>query len=325
MSEPRFRTIRRAAICALIALSPFTSQTDGVRRDPAPENPIPTVGALVDVSAWRFRKPMKVANDGVQQLELDLDVLSHAAPSLSDLRLVQEDRQIPYIVEDKAIRRSFNPGIRQSDGQRSARVSVWTIALPHRGAPVVSLTLTAATPYFKRSVRLYERRQNESGGDFTFTSTTWTRTPDMGEGSLTLLLQRRPKGQELILEIENGDNPPLDLREPTATYAATRILFSAQPTTNIFLYYGNEKAAAPKYDLELLAPRLLHAHKSEATLGDEQRLRADPIAVRVEGSMKTIFWICLGAVVAGLLFAILRLLPKSKPPKPEGQPAQQAP
>jgi hypothetical protein len=326
MTAPHSSIVRRAAICAFIALTPLLSKTTPVSRDPAPENSIQTAGAPLDTSLWRFRKPVTVANDGVQQLELDLDVLSHATPSLSDLRLIQDNRQIPYIIEDKPIRRSLNPTLRPAGDQTRSRLGIWTISLPHRGAPLVSVTLTSATPYFKRSVRLYERRQDEASGNFTFASTTWTRAPDSTEGQLTILLPRRPKGQELILEIDNGDNPPLDLREPTATYAAMRIVFSAAPATNISLYYGNEKAAAPKYDLELITPRLLYARKSEATLGGEERLRADPIAVRVEGKMKTIFWICLGAVVLGLLFAILFLLPKSKPaqppPKPEAQPAQ---
>ena len=322
MIGPRFKIVGCAAILVVIALNSFGSKVDTASRDTPSENPISSLGAPVDVTAWRFRKPVTVAPDGVQQLELDLHVLSYAAPSLSDLRLVQDNRQIPYIVEDQPIRRSFKPGFRQRDDGSQQQVSLWTISLPHRGAPIVSLTLTAATPYFKRSVRLWERGPDESRNGFTFSSTTWTRTLENGEGTLTLLLQRRPKGQELILEIQNGDNPPVDLREPTGIYAARRILFSAPPGTNIFLYYGNDKAAAPRYDLELLTPRLVNSSRSDAILGEEQRLRADPLAVRVQGSMKTIFWMTLGFVVAGLLFAILFLLPK---PKTENQPAPSSP
>jgi hypothetical protein len=318
MIGPRFKIVRGIAIFAVIALNSFASKVDAVGRDSQSENPLSSIGAPLDVSAWRFRKPVKAAPDGVQQLELDLHVLSYGAPSLSDLRLVQDNRQIPYIVEDQPIRRSFKPGFRPRDDGSHAQVSLWTISLPHRGAPIVSLTLTAATPYFKRSVRLWERGQDESRNGFTFSSTTWTRTPENGEGTLTLLLQRRPKGQELMLEIQNGDNPPVDLREPTGIYAARRILFSAPPGTNIFLYYGHDKAPAPRYDLELLTPRLVNASRADAILGEEQRLRADPLAVRVQGSMKTIFWMTLGFVVAGLLFAILFLLPKTKT---ENQPA----
>jgi len=322
MIAPRSNIVRCVAIYAIIAVNSFASKVDPVSRDPQSENPLSGVGAPLDVTAWRFRKPVKVAPDGVQQLELDLHVLSYAAPSLSDLRLMHDNRQIPYIVEDQPIRRSFKPGFRQRDDGSQQQVSLWTISLPHRGAPIVSLTLTSATPYFKRSVRLWERGPDESRNGFTFSSTTWTRTLENGEGTLTLLLQRRPKGQELILEIQNGDNPPLDLREPTAIYAARRILFSTPPGTNVFLYYGHDKAPAPRYDLELLSPRLVNASKSDAVLGEEQRLRADPLAVRVQGSMKTIFWLTLGFVVAGLLFAILFLLPKAKP---ENQPAPGSP
>jgi len=240
MIDLRFKTACCAVILAGLGFNSPASKRGAVSQDAPSENPISGLGAPVDVTAWRFRKPVKVAPDGVQQLELDLHVLSYAAPSLSDLRLVQDGRQIPYIVEDQPIRRSFNPGFRQRDDGSQQQVSLWTISLPHRSAPIVSLTLTAATPYFKRSVRLWERGQDESRNGFTFSSTTWTRTLENGEGTLTLLLPRRPKGQELILEIQNGDNPPVDLREPTGIYAARRILFSTPPGTNIFLYYGND-------------------------------------------------------------------------------------
>ena len=35
-------------------------------------------GAALDVSAWKFRKPIQIARAGAQQVELDLDVLAHA-------------------------------------------------------------------------------------------------------------------------------------------------------------------------------------------------------------------------------------------------------
>ena len=39
-------------------------------------------GTALDVSAWKFRKAVKLSRAGAQRIELDLDVLSHAQPGL---------------------------------------------------------------------------------------------------------------------------------------------------------------------------------------------------------------------------------------------------
>ena len=60
----------------------------------------------------------------------------------------------------------------------------------------------------------------------------------------------------LILETENGDNPPIELEKFTAFYPATRVLFKAKPDDRLFLYYGNPRVSPPSYDLSLVAGRI---------------------------------------------------------------------
>ena len=55
-------------------------------------------GAALDVSAWKFRKPVKISSGGAQQIELDLDVLAHAQPGFADLRVLHGSNQVPYII-----------------------------------------------------------------------------------------------------------------------------------------------------------------------------------------------------------------------------------
>ena len=71
---------------APIKLSPPTDNPN--YRVPEVLPGIEKTGAALDVSAWKYRKPVKIARDGVQQLELDLDVLGHAQPDFQDLRLL---------------------------------------------------------------------------------------------------------------------------------------------------------------------------------------------------------------------------------------------
>ena len=88
-----------------------------------------------------------------------------------------------------------------------------------------------------------------------------------------LPLDSPPEGDTLVLETHNGDNPPIELEKFQAFYPATRVLFKAQPADELLLYYGNPQAAAPRYDLSLVAGQLLAADQAEAALGAEEQLK----------------------------------------------------
>ena len=63
---------------APIKLPPPANNPD--YRSPEVLPGIEPTGAALDVTVWKFRKPVKIARDGAQQLELDPDVLAHALP-----------------------------------------------------------------------------------------------------------------------------------------------------------------------------------------------------------------------------------------------------
>lgn len=76
--------------------------------------------------------------------------------------------------------------------------------------------------------------------------------------------------------------------------------------------YGNREAAAPRYDIDLVARQLLSAEKSKATLAPVDLL-IQPGWTETEsfqGGAKWFFWIVLGVMVGVLLVVIKRLLPK---------------
>src|SRR6185436_18854577 len=72
-------------------------------------------GTALDVSPWRFRKVVHLTQDGVQQAELDLEVVARSDVSFRDLRLTSAGRQIPYILERTSISRSLAPAFRNVD------------------------------------------------------------------------------------------------------------------------------------------------------------------------------------------------------------------
>ena len=61
-----------------------------------------------------------------------------------------------------------------------------------------------------------------------------------------------PAEPDLDLVFDDGDNPPLDLQGVTAVFAELPwIYFESQPGT-LIARYGNDRAAAPRYDLEAM-------------------------------------------------------------------------
>jgi hypothetical protein len=276
---------------------------------------IQEVGTTIDLSKWTYRKRIEISKAGVQQVELDLETLSRAAPGFQDLRLIRNGKQVPYLIERTPITRSLAPAIERADDPKRPTVSRWIIRFPNPSLPVTRLTCDTDAPFFKREVRLTEDVPDDRGNPRTVIRGTacWVRTP--GEKMRKLALQTAsPVTDSLILHVENGDNPPLDLKDFRSYYLATRVIFDSSMHGDTFLYYGNRSAALPRYDIDLIAPQLLAAKKVKATL-----VKAEPLkkTAWAEGESLTgkggwVLWIALGALVVVLLGAMARLLPKKQ-------------
>ena len=274
-------------------------------------------GSALDISAWKFRKPVNLSRPGAQRIELDLDVLSHAQPGFSDLRLLRTGKQLPYILQDTSIRRALTPTVTPATDKKDPTLSRWIIKLPRNGLPITRLSCTARTPVFQRDVTLYEDLRDERGDTYrrTLGGAPWVQTPGRASKEFTLTLDAAPRSDTLVLETHNGDNPPIELEKFQAFYPATRVLFKAQPADELLLYYGNPQAASPRYDLSLVAGQLLAADQAEATLAAEEQLKTSWGEGHRPGKGGIVFWGILAVVVVALLIIISRLLPQS--PRPE--------
>lgn len=273
-------------------------------------------GAPIDLSPWGFRKSVRLGTGTIHQLELDLDVLSHAARGTEDLRLAREGRQVPFVVETTSLSRPIPLQLLPEPDPKRPALSRGLIALPRKRLPVRRLTFMASETVFHREARLLEDVPDDRGvvQRVQRASTTWIRRPGATAAPLVLDLLQEPHGDRLILEVENGDNPPLTLKEEKAWIPLTRILFKTAPGPDLHLYYGNRKAHAAEYDLALAAPQLLAAARLEASLGSEEALAAAPRHEQgSSGSGTWIFWGVLALVVAGLLLVITRMLPAPPP------------
>jgi hypothetical protein len=294
--------------------SPATLSTNAYYQ---PEEPLPEMqelGAAIDLARWKFRKRVELSQSGAQQLELDLEVLSAASAALSDLRLARVGKQLPYLLERTPFSRSFAPVVEKSDDPKRRTVSRWTLRLPYTSLPITQLSCETTSPFFKREANLVESVPDERGNHYWAQRGTasWVRSLSNKPETLVIRLSSPMATDTLVLEMDNGDNPPLELGKVQAFYPATRLLFKAAREGELFLYFGNSRAEFPRYDIDLVAPQLLAADKTRATLGQVEPLQKSGwVGGRsLAGATAWIFWGVLACVVVVLLLVISRLLPK---------------
>ena len=274
-------------------------------------------GAALDISEWKFRKPVEISGAGAQQIELDLDVLAHAQPGLGDLRVMRGSNQVPYLIQHTSISRSLALTVAMANDAKNPKLSRWIIKLPQANLPLTRLMCVSSTPLFARSLSFYEELADDRGNKYQHPlgEASWTRTPDSKSKEFSLSFDNVPQSDTLFLETENGDNSPIELEKFTAFYPVTRVLFKAKPDGELFLYYGNPRVSPPRYDLSLVAAQLLAADKKIASLSAGQQLKKPSWQeYEVPGKGGVLFWGILAVVVVVLLIIISRLLPKSPPP-----------
>lgn len=267
-------------------------------------------GGPIDTEKWAYKIPVSIERSGVQGLELNFQVSSLAERDLRDLRLVSDSRQVPYIVDRDYATRNL-PAAAQSGGGTDA-VSLWRIKLPYKNFPLSQLTARVSDTAFQRRVTLYETAADERGRAYRrmLGSVVWSNTDPDAPAAYSISAAGVPSGEELELEVENGDNKPLALSGFKLYYPVTRLIFKWKGDGGLWLYYGNREARPPSYDISLVAAELLRGERRTA------RLEGEPDETQGWGNFKLFtalskaaFWAVLAAVAALLIYLMVRLLP----------------
>lgn len=267
----------------------------------AEEAPLPLAGAPVNREEFRIRRPVPQSR-GLTTLVLDADALSRSA-DLRDVRIADgSGNQVPYLVE----RRDEPLAISLAVPQRAANgsTSVYSLPLPFDTLPNgTRVVFTTTGRVFQRTVNIRSAADERRGRQFEYLATAaWTSTePDAVPPPLTFDVPLRGvKALELV--IDEGDNAPLPIASAQLLLPSFALRFY-HPGTPLTLLYGNRQAAAPRYDLSLLAPRLFGESAREvmltapATASDEEPHKE-----------RWIFWIVIGVAVLALLIILARLL-----------------
>ena len=275
-------------------------------------------GAKIDVTKWKFRKLLPLTQNGVQQVELDPELLARSQPDQRDIRIVRGEYQLPFLFERTSVSRLISLNAAAANDLKKPALSRWSLKLPQPGLPITRLVSTSSSPLFHREMRLWEEVTDERGDKFAsdLGRATWDQTPDSPKRDLVIGLNARPQSDTLFLETDNGDNPEIELGNFRGYYPVTRVIFNATPDSSqqVWLYYGNLDATAPRYDLTLVAGDLLKAERSTVTAGPEENLSPKPsfVGQTLTGSTRYIFWGALALVVIVLLAIMSRFLPKAQ-------------
>lgn len=302
----------------------------GESRATAPGQPPAAVGALpagalLDLSRFRVSRPIPPGPPGLTALRLDAAVLA-ASPSLADVRIATADgRQVPYLVETlaeplvvrlPAPQEAEDPRPRSGPG-RTGRLSFHRLDLPFDRLPGARIELATTARVFTRRVTLMRERlgrRPEAAEAFAVVAAAdWeSQDPQRAAPSLVLDLPTG-EGRTLYVSIDDGDNAPLPVVRASLLLPAHRLRFVREEGAGLALVQRQAGLAAPKYDLELLAPRLLGAPAVEAKLpplpaGEAAEERREP------GSK--LFQAALAGAVVALLLVVARLLRRG-PERPD--------
>jgi Protein of unknown function (DUF3999) len=235
------------------------------RRQSLPPLPAAAVapGAPLDAKAfaasWPVRAPRAQAGE-VVRLELPPAVLAAADFDLSDIRLAVGERQLPFLRldPDTPVLAVARRGLRPAP-ERRGRTSRVAVAVD-RERRLSALSLTAAPP-FRRGVAVWE--------DYALPPLRNIKMDKRGVWDCAAqppLLCRWEAGSlgglstnRVIVRFEDGDNPPLPSVD-VALWRRRHLLVFVWPAAGEVRLLagarGDPAPAAPRYDLELLAPQL---------------------------------------------------------------------
>jgi hypothetical protein len=231
------------------------------------------------------------------------------------LRIVDRDnRQVPYLLERRQDVLALNLPFHLDQAASSPKQSHYQIDLPFENLPQGRLVLTTNERVFQRAVELQVKRPAaDRPSDLvseTVASMNWRHADsETPAPSLPLDLHSSLGSSAATVIVEEGDNRPLALSGARLEMPLYRLRFFHPPDGTLNLLYGQDSLAAPRYDLELLAPRLVGSSSRELALDKENTTVPPPGNTRLQTQ---VFWGALVAAVLIVLFLLVRLLRSEK-------------
>jgi hypothetical protein len=278
------------------------------------------VGAPIDSKGFHYSRKISDSPAGLTALVMDAAVLAHSQEDLSDVRISDEsEHQIPYLLEKNSDVIALNVPLLSDKAKSSAHQSRYRLVLPFENLPAANVMLVTPERTFQRKISVEVERtafdpRSEPSVE-TLTSVTWRHDdPDSVTAPLTLALRPSLGTKNVTLIVDEGDNRPLALGSARLQLPLYRLRFFYPANGKLRLLYGQAGLAPARYDLQLLAPRLVSLPSHELTLDPEAT--ASGAGVSENNSIQTrVFWAALIVAVLVVLALLVRLLRSEMPEK----------
>ncbi len=313
--DPRYDLASFSREIAALGLTVVEWGTVGPNPDYQVSTPVDTFepkGAPLDDSAWTYHASVQVSTPGLQRLDLGLHVLAHSQSSLADLRLMYEGAQWPYLLQRNSFTKSFDLTVESAPDPKRPSVGRWRIDLPEAKLPIRSIQCVGAGELFDRNMVIYEEKRDGNGRlvKRVLGNSLWSARPGSKERAYSIHFSA-PEGAQLYLECDNGDNAAVEFSQFRASYSVASLYFKSLQPRQFRLSYGMAQAAAPRYDLNVIASKILSGKPKLAVLEEPNGgiVTASKGGMTKDQLYRYAFWGVLTLVVFGLLFVVGKLLP----------------
>lgn len=148
--------------------------------------------------------------------------------------------------------------------------SRYRLPLPAAGLPIVAVTLDVGPGHVFRPASITEARFDRTqAAPALLGRETLVRIEREGVTAAALRIPiAPPRESELELIVEDGNNPPLDLRGVKLEPAELPWIYLEAPGGPLTARYGNPSLTSPVYDLEAVRSRVKLSELSEAQWGE---------------------------------------------------------
>lgn len=190
------------------------------------------------------------------------------------------------------------------------KLSLVTFDLGYANFPSHRMVIATGDINFSRQVTIEssnDQKNWESAGE----QTIYSYNIDNKVGQKLTLEYPELSSRYLRLTIHNQDNPPLNIQGSTVYTFPRHVVFPYNSGSQYSLFYGNQKAEPPVYDIQQLASYLEKENIPVASLGPEQQNpQYVPEKKPWTEENKWVLWSVLGLVVIVLGLAIFNTMKK---------------
>jgi hypothetical protein len=263
-------------------------------------------GAVVDVRKFTHRRAVTIeaSREGLSLLTLSPEDQAHARSDLGDVRVVdKKGRQWPYLLDPRA-RTQWSPltvNAPVTADKRSRHRLTHDFGAVHMNGLELEIEQSFAD-------RDYELFALDGDAEALLVSGRLNKPAD-SEAPITLTFSTDRRATGFLLEVNDGDDAPLAIKEARARFDVEHVYVAAEPGP-YFVLFGAPNEARPTYEIERARETVLAVRANETELGTLENNPDYTVASKLDDKSTALeigLWVAIGLAVLVLGGLTLRL------------------